>query len=323
MRVQIAEWYIRHKPKFIFIFFLAVVVIVTSLIVNLISLYSSSDDIEEGNITSLEETINNNFNSITMGLTDSVLSGDELTRTQITMAEVIEQFVEYCNTNNIEEAYNMISEECKEEVYTTLESFTNNYYNTVFNGIAKKVTVENWSRNIYKVDYTDDFLATGVYSESSTIQDYISVIENEDEEYRLNINGYISREEINKTAENDYISVTVLKSDTYMDYQTFTFRITNKTSYTILLDDNNYADSMYIEDANGIQYNAYSQELTEPELTFTKGETKEITVKYYNRYGTEKDITKIGFLRITPNFTTDNSVNYNNSQIKTLEIDID
>ena len=65
-------------------------------------------------------------------------------------------------------------------MYSSVESFTTYYYNNVFNGTSKKVNVENWMGNIYKVEFTPDFLASGVYSEDNIIQDYMRVIQGDD-----------------------------------------------------------------------------------------------------------------------------------------------
>lgn len=314
MKKRIAEWYIRNKPKILFVLMLVLVVIVINIIL-VFTIKNKDDDQEESDrLYSTADTLSNNFNTITMESPDSVISGDELTSKQVSMATVIEQFVEYCNNKDINSAYNMLTDECKQEMYNNVESFTTNYYNKVFNS-SKRVSVENWIENIYKVEFTEDFLATGVYSEDNIIQDYIRVIEVADNQYKLNINSYIGREEINKTKENDVVNVTVLRSDTYMDYQTYTFRVTNKTTDAIVLDDRQYTDSMYLEDENGIQYSAYSQELSEPELTISQNETKDITIKYYNKYGSEKNITKIGFLRIAPKYDVLYDYNYEKLEI--------
>ena len=53
--------------------------------------------------------------------------------------KLVEQFLEYCKNNKIEEAYNLISDECKKEKYKTLADFKTNYYNKIFN---KKRSVE-------------------------------------------------------------------------------------------------------------------------------------------------------------------------------------
>ena len=59
---------------------------------------------------------------------------------------------------------------------------------------------------------------------------------------------------------------------------------------------------MYITDSNGNQYTAYIHELSEAQLTVTPGETKDVTIKYYSRYGTTKTITQIIFNKVILNY---------------------
>lgn len=321
MKRRIVEWYIRNKGKILFWVFILIVVIIISIIIRFASSISNDEEDEIKTTSTVDDVISNTFNSIYMESSDSVLSGDELTSTQISMASLIEEFTEYCNSGDVESAYNMLTDECKEEVYSSLESFTNNYYGSIFSEGTKKVSVENWTNNIYKVEYTDDFLATGIYTEGETIQDYITVVQDDNENYKLNINNYVGRTEINKTAENDLVSITVLRSDTYMDYQTYTFSVTNKTGNEITLANRNYANSTHLLDANDIEYNYYSQELTDAELTFTQNETKEITIKYYNQYSSEKEIERIVFTQIST--TSVDTSSDSSSDYQTLSISIE
>ena len=193
MGKRIAEWYIRNKSKILFVAFVALVVIIMNIILQLVIKFGNDDEPVQDSTPSLADTINNNFNTITMESADSVLSGDELTSYQVTMAGIIEQFVDYCNAKNVNDAYNMLTEDCKQEMYSSVESFTTYYYNNVFNGTSKKVNVENWMGNIYKVEFTPDFLASGVYSEDNIIQDYMRVIQGDDGQYKLDINSYLGR----------------------------------------------------------------------------------------------------------------------------------
>src|SRR5699024_7930520 len=123
-----------------------------------------------------EENPIGNFTDIYVEDNESVVMGENMSNSQITAIGTIEQFVQLCNEQNVEEAYNLLSDECKAEVYPSLDSFRNNYLNTVFNGQRKNVEVENWANSIYKVTYENDALSTGVYTQEGTIQDYITVM---------------------------------------------------------------------------------------------------------------------------------------------------
>ena len=306
MERKIAEWYINNKTKVLTAIFIIVVIILVSIIVNFLNTLqlNKSQTNTEANVNVQENNAPiGNFTDIYVEGTESVVTGENTSSSQVTIIDTINQFVQLCNEGNVNEAYNMLSDECKEEVYPSLDSFRNNYYNVIFNGQKKNISVENWVNSIYKVTFQNDALSTGVYTEEGTIQDYITVTRNENNELRLNINNYIGREEINKTRTNSSnISITVLRSDTYMDYETYTYSIINNTNKTILLDDKSSTDNMYIEDENGNQYTAYIHELSEAQLTITPGETKEITIKYYSRYGSTKNITQVVFNKIILNY---------------------
>ena len=303
---KIAEWYINNKTKVLTAIFIIVVIILVSIIVNFLNTLQLNEA-QTNTETNVNVQENNspigNFTDIYVEDNESVVTGENMSSSQVTIIDTINQFVQLCNERNVNEAYNMLSDECKEEVYPSLDSFSNNYYNAIFNGQNKNTSVENWVNNIYKVTFENDALSTGVYTEEGTIQDYITVTRNENNELRLNINNYIERQEINKKhTDTSNVTITVLRSDTYMDYETYTYSITNNTNNTILLDDKGSTDNMYIEDENGNQYTAYIHELSESQLTITPGETKEVTIKYYSRYGSTKNITQVVFNKIILNY---------------------
>ena len=303
---KIAEWYINNKTKVLTAIFIIVVIILVSIIVNFLNTLQLNEA-QTNTETNVNVQGNNspigNFTDIYVEDNESVVTGENMSSSQVTIIDTINQFVQLCNERNVNEAYNMLSDECKEEVYPSLDSFSNNYYNAIFNGQNKNTSVENWVNNIYKVTFENDALSTGVYTEEGTIQDYITVTRNENNELRLNINNYIGRQEINKKhTDTSNVTITVLRSDTYMDYETYTYSITNNTNNTILLDDKGSTDNMYIEDENGNQYTAYIHELSESQLTITPGETKEVTIKYYSRYGSTKNITQVVFNKIILNY---------------------
>ena len=303
MNKKLAEWYVRNKSKIMLAIFFFVVIAVISLIVGILGRIKRDEVVNTttGNIQVEPEPVAN-FTDIYVEGEESVVTGEEITSSQVTMLEYVNQFVDLCNAQQVEEAYNLLSDECKEEVYPSLDSFRTNYYNAIFNGQKRNISVESWANNIYKVKYELDALSTGVYTEENTVQDYISVTRNENNEGKLNVNGYIGRSEINKTQNSNNITITVLRRDRYMDYETYTYSMTNNTNNTILLDDKESTDNMYLEDENGNQYTAYIHELSDAELILTPGETKEITIKYYNRYSTTKNITNIVFNKIILNY---------------------
>ena len=91
------------------------------------------------------------------------------------MNNLLEEFVNLCNDGNIEEAYQLLSDECKQNVYPNLEGFANNYVNVVFKS-RKSIDVKNWIKSgdyiTYLVTYSDeDVLSTGDVN-NNKFQDY-------------------------------------------------------------------------------------------------------------------------------------------------------
>ena len=117
-------------------------------------------------------------------------------------------FVEYCNNGKVEEAYNMLTDECKDEIYREQRIFEETYYNEIFLNTQRNVVVENWISNIYKVNYNEDFLSSGKYSTENTKQDYITIEQQEDDTYKLEQIEELVEEESNRT-----LVITSLKDD--------------------------------------------------------------------------------------------------------------
>lgn len=317
------RWYNQNRKKVWSILGIIVIIIVVIQLIN--NYYKQKNEEEISNSNEVQNiTLNENYNNIRVDDNNSVLSGNAMSSTQEEQIQIIDTFVDYCNRGDVESAYQLITDECKQEMYPELDNFTNSYYNETFADSEKNVSVENWTGNIYKVQINENMLATGKYSKETTKQDYITVVETDDEQYKLNINGYIERKEINKTKEENRIKMTVKYSDTYMDYEKYTIEITNNSNTTILLDDRANVEAMYISDENDIHYPAYTHEINNADLQVNPRETKEITIKYYNKYGSTKNINKLVFSRMILNYEAyeifENKNLYNDYGVFEIEI---
>lgn len=240
----------------------------------------------------------NDYNNQGLISDKSAVTGQSLSSSQMKSATItINNFINYCNEKDLEKAYNLLTDECKVQMFNRLDVFEKAYYKNVFNGEKKSFTIENWVGDTYKVNISEDILSTGKISDNYVKQDYITVKKVKDE-YKLNINGYIGYSEINKTTANDDISMKVICNNTYKDYDVYTINITNKTDYTIELDNLNSTKTLYLEDKKGMKYSYYNHELAEPMITINPGETKEVTIKFYSTYVSTKEIKYIVFSNI-------------------------
>lgn len=232
-----------------------------------------------------------NQTNVNLSSTQSAVSGENISSDKLKSdSKIIGAFFNACNQRNLEDAYNMLTDECKEQMYNSLEVFEQAYYNNVFNGEQKVYTVENWTGNIYKVDISEDILSTGKSNNGYVKQDYVTI-----EDGKLNINNYIGYTQFNETTEKDDISMTILARNTYMDHEEYTIRVTNNKEEAIQLDGLSNVKSLHLEDSRGSTYSAYTNELTQAMLRVEPGETKEVTIKFYSRYVSNKTIDYIVF----------------------------
>lgn len=306
---KILLWYNANRKS---IWKVIGIVVVTIIVLQLVQyIWKQSEMAKSPTNQNNDSTYNTGItlNTITLEENKSVVSGEKITEGQASSLEVIDTFIDYCNNSKINEAYNLLSDDCKKEMYPSAESFKKSYYNTIFTG-KKNISVENWVGNIYKVKYMNDALSTGVYTTEDTIQDYITLVTDNEGKTKLNINNYIGKQEIDKETEVFNIKVKVVEKNSYMDYETYTFEITNNSDAAILMSNLNNAEDMYLLDSNEIKYSAYTHELSESELKLELKETKKVTIKYYNKYGSNKKINKIVFNNIILNYNA--YANYQN-----------
>lgn len=231
----------------------------------------------------------------TLTTNQSVVTGEDIDSKHLQDRKtIIDSFISYCNHKELQKAYDLLTDECKTQMYETLEIFEKAYYNIVFNGESKNCTIENWIGNTFKIKVTEDILSTGRTNNGYAKQDYITV-KKENDAYKLNINNYIGYTKINRETNQNDINIEIVSKNTYMEYEEYTIKVTNRTENTILLDRRLDAKTLALQDSKGVSYSSYSHELTEPMLTVLAGQTKEITIKFYSTYVSTKDIKYMVF----------------------------
>ena len=255
----------------------------------------SNEQTIQNTITKQQESNSKNTNTINQNNTQTNNNNETETSYTMSKEDTIKQFLSYCNKKDIEKAYNMLTNECKNELFQDQEKFENLYYNSAFENKVKDTQITHWSSNTYIVYFRDSALATGKETTETQKGDYITVVKDDEEEYKLNINSYIGYKKIDKTKESEGIKTEVKNRNTYMKYDEYTIKVTNNSREDIILDNLENVDSIYIEDSNGTKYPSISNELSKDILTISKGHTKEIKIKFYSSYVSDKTIKKIVF----------------------------
>jgi len=297
------------------------IILIISSIIGLIQLldYWAEKENEENNKIQLNVSTNssNNVDNYQEIISDkSQISGQKVSENKLKKDEdIIKTFVKYCNEGNIEAAYQILTDECKELMFPTIQDFNNIYYSKIFNGQSRNYTVENWVGNVYQVKYTEDILSTGNLSSSNTKNDYITIV-SENEEKKLNINNYVGRKIPNKTTEYRDIKITVTSIDTYMDYEIYNLSIENNSENTILLDTSDDTKSIYLLDNNNMKYYSYSHEILENKLIIQSKFKNKLQIKFTNSYSSSRNMKSLVFSKFILNYDEykklDNTKEYQN-----------
>ena len=242
-----------------------------------------------------EEKINNGTNQnfqVTTYLPSSqtsVMTNSSTTKENVKKdTEIIKNFIDFCNDNNIEEAYNLLSQQCKDELYKNINDFYNKYYKNIFNE-KKSYDIENWasSKNItYKVKYLNDIMSSGTVNDEY-IEEYITVV-TENNEKKLNINQFIGKEELNLKRKTDNLNITVVNKYVYYDYEEYEIIFENNTDKNIILDKKENTESVYIEDTKDVKYTWFGNEVPNSYLNLNSGESKRLRLKFNEIYTGKK-----------------------------------
>lgn len=239
---------------------------------------------------------------------ETVISGKDITESAYEEDKnLINTFIDYCNNGNVEEAYNLLSSDCKEALYNTKEDFINYYYNEVF-ATKREYNLQSWISNgnyhTYRVRMIDDIMSTGDYENSSNFQDYMTIMKDGNNKY-LSIGQYISKEELkNKTQETDELLVSVDSAETYISYVEYSFSIQNKTDKVILMDTlENVSETMYLELSNNLKRTCNAEGLSNISLRIDPYCTKNIKIKYNKSAGaSDNKVKKIHFLNVIKDY---------------------
>ena len=239
----------------------------------------------------------------------SVISSQKLdVSTSNKITDIIKQFIDYCNEGNIESAYNMLSSDCKNVLYPTLEEFESNYYDINFDK-RKTYNLQSWitydNKYTYMVELAEDMLSTGNVSNIKK-QDYYTIVE-ENDNYYLNISGLIEKNIINKSKKIDSIEIVINSEEVFVDYLNLNITVNNNTKNKVLLDSGEKADSVFVTDYDDIEYISYLFESSNSELVIGAKSSKAFNIKFMKSYKQKRPIKTVNFEDIILDYGKDNS----------------
>lgn len=250
--------------------------------------------------------------------TESVITGEEMPEETVNEnTDLIQKFVSLCNQKNYNEAYNLLSTNCKEEVFTTIDDFKRDYVDNIFTS-NKTYTLELWFDTnavcTYRIIYIDDnILSSGKVDTMNNKEDYITVvIENNGK--KLNLNSFIAKEEIGNTGIQNNIEIQVNDKLTYRSYEQYNITIKNNTNSTIQISDGLDGNEICLIDSNEVEYDSMINEISISNLIIEPGTSKDLSLKFYKIYNLYRAVSKIRFKSI--------NTDINNTIPNVISIDI-
>lgn len=160
----------------------------------------------------------------------------------------------------------------------------------------------------------------GKTSEKS-FEDYFTIIQ-VNGEYKLNINSYIGKEEINKEKILNDITIKIISKQIYIDHETYKITITNHTQKTIFLDGFRKLDSIYLLTEADTKIGANRYELIPELLVLRSGAIIETEITFNQIYETQVGLSKIVFSDIILDEEEYNKDKENYQNVLSIEMDI-
>ena len=247
----------------------------------------------------------NNSETAVYNPTKTIISGKDIDKETYQKEEnLVKIFVDYCNNKQIQESYNLLTEECKQKMYPNIETFEKNYYNVIFNQY-RECNLQSWvssdNYNTYKVTFIEDIMSTGNYENVEKFEDYITIVRKNGEQ-KINVNSYIKTEEINKNTKTEELEINVSSVDIYMDSVTYYLELKNLTENDILLDSLNNK-SVKLIGTNGAEYalddtNLFSINL----IVYKNSSNRKIELKFIKQYGSDIKGKSIEFKSLITNY---------------------
>lgn len=170
--------------------------------------------------------------------------------------DLVDKYFNYCNNGEYENAYNLITEDCRNKLYPTLDQFKG-YVDFVFQGKKKIYNIQNYSivdnKYVYNIRILDDIMANGTTDGYYYYEEKLILIE-ENGEIKLSIGEYVGDENPNIYVEDDNMIVEITNKSVEYETETYTVKITNKTDKYIVIADNTQNDEVVLDLGGSVRH---------------------------------------------------------------------
>ena len=312
---KLIRFYNQNRAK---IWIVIIAIIFIFVIIQLFN-YAAKQQLEEDAKKATENT--NNINKYEEKSESMVSGGRVDDMFQEEYGQLLDNFLSNCISGNYEQAYQLLSKSCKEELYPTVKSFQSDYCDGKFD-TGKEYDFQSWISDvaiIYQIKIYDNLLQSG-NANINYIEDYYTIVE-ENNEDKINISGFVDKRNYNNLQESyEKIIVKVKTISDYMDYENIKLEVKNNSDKDIMLDSKNNTDTTYVVDSRGNDNYALLNENSNEELVVKANSSREITIKFAKPYQSELFTRKICFTNIVLDYNqilnNEENINYGNIEIQ-------
>lgn len=219
-------------------------------------------------------------------------------RMQESINNKIEEYINACNDNNYQKAFNMLSDECKEfEFNNDITLFMEHVLTKM--PIPKKYSIQNYSNvtltkgtlYIYEVKYLDDILSTGLTnSQYGYTSEKISFYEDEEKNIEMLVGNYIYHSDVKSISENEYLKIDIVDKKVSYSTEEYEIKFTNRSEYVIVI-----ADGYEKEEINLQLSNESRKELNSNSIVLNPGESIQINLIFSKFVDDGDTSTQINF----------------------------
>lgn len=313
---KLIRYFNQNRKKILLIVLIIVLLIILTRVLNYFARVNAQ---EENN-----RLFSQNIDRDTSIPSEAIISGTEITEEEAKEdKQVIDIFVQACNEKRFEDAYNQLTEGCKNNIFNgDINNFINNYGNIIFS-TNKTYSLEGWLKRdnmTYKITYLEDnILETGGITEGLNYTDYITIVE---ENSSLSIGGFIEENVINAEKNDNNIEIKINSEKIYMNYVIYNISVKNNTDKEILLSDNSDNKQICLVDSNNNEIISYLNEIPQYNLVLSPGTQRTFDVKFNKNYSSGVRIREIRFKNIYLDYNA-YSNNSNDENLQKIQYDIE
>ena len=285
LRLKIRNFFKDHKRTIIIIFLVWLLIFAINFILSLRK--------EEKTLSSTFEPAVSIVDSKTVPEKDHSL-----------ITDVVDKYMNYCNNGEYENAYNMLSENCKNKAFKGDIKKFEEYIKSIFTQ-KKRYSLQSYSnyddKHIYLLKIFNDYLATGLTGEEFATFDEKLLMVKEGDEYKLNIGDFIDVVDLKRVVEDDYSKIRILSKAVFCDHAEYLVKITNKTDYTMVISSVYEGNEVILDVGND------KRPMTNlsTEIVLAPGETQEYTLNFDKYIESKQEAQALIFnkIRILQSYT--------------------